>query len=391
MSCVQITAKDNSLRFDVNSNGSSVQFSTTTRLPNGTDITCVLPLSDHFANDTTHNLMPFSDGHLALEAVQGLQPLTNSTDGGLCASTMTMGWARVKSEIGDIGASREVTTTFLSCTPKLLVADFDVVVDQTGRIINSNRTSDFALDTGSYFSSDVTINDTAVVPIRSETDLFQGSTALIAAPNVNGFNWHNDSFTSDWMNSLLNMVQNSTNLADPATPLPNVAFIGPLAEKLYSQLFCILLGLNTHVFLAPLTPLPFEAQASLTESRLFVSPIMFKLTTIILSLHLLVAILYYARRPVRFLPRMPTSIASVLAFAAASRAADESRNGSGKRVRDEQRYGYGHFIGTDGKTHVGIERQRFVVPLESRNPEVRRRNWSWRQISRTRTEPKSWI
>jgi hypothetical protein len=34
----------------------------------------------------------------------------------------------------------------------------------------------------------------------------------------------------------------------------------------------------------------------------------------------------------------------------------------GDKALGGQRYGYGCYVGTDWETHVGIERQRYVVP-----------------------------
>jgi len=60
---------------------------------------------------------------------------------------------------------------------------------------------------------------------------------------------------------------------------------------------------------------------------------------------------------------MPTTIASIIAYVSASRAIEDFRGGE-KAEEEEQdrRYRYGRFLGTDGKIHVGIERQRYVIP-----------------------------
>ena len=122
--------------------------------------------------------------------------------------------------------------------------------------------------------------------------------------------------------------------------------------------------------------IPLTLDVVVEESRLFISPVMFKMAIVLLGIQLIVAVLYYTHRPRRFLPRMPTSIASIIAFVAASRAvADFDEKGADGKNGDERRYAYGRFIGTDGRTHVGIERHRFVVPLKSQNPAVKRRRW----------------
>jgi hypothetical protein len=59
-------------------------------------------------------------------------------------------------------------------------------------------------------------------------------------------------------------------------------------------------------------------------------------------------------------------MASDIALFAASKAvretdaADMSKCG---REKEEQRFGYGSFIGVDGRPHVGIERVPFVISV----------------------------
>ena len=78
-----------------------------------------------------------------------------------------------------------------------------------------------------------------------------------------------------------------------------------------------------------------------------------------------------------------------MGYFVASRAAEDfNRN---VREKGGMTYAYGRHSKTDEKTHVGIEQQRFVVPLESRNPGVKRRRWAipWRKEEEK--ELKSWI
>jgi hypothetical protein len=108
----------------------------------------------------------------------------------------------------------------------------------------------------------------------------------------------------------------------------------------------------------------------------------------LLCSQLVVAVFYYVYRPKRFLQRMPTSMASIVGFVLKSRVLAEFAEK--ENPQDSHRYAYGRFIGTDGKTHVGIERQQFVVPLESKNPDVRRRRW-FGVGKLDEKEPRTWI
>jgi len=400
VTCTQLQSTGNDiLQFDVNRNGSNIQFSTSHTLEDGKQAKCIYRRSaNHTATETTNDLFPFPDGEfVALEVVQTMQASANVSDGGFCASNMIMGWVRADKADQETSSSvtisaRNISNTFLSCTQELLIGQFDLTVDTGGRVIQSNQTSDFATDTASYFPANGTFSTNITAPVSSETALFQQTAALMAGYGVFDFAWHNDSFTSDWMNSLLGMMINSTSLVDPASVVPSVTFIAPKVEKLYEQLFAVLLGLNTQVFPVAHNGQVADAQAIYIETRIFVSPIMFKFTVVILLIHLIVAIMYYMYRPRRFLPRMPTSLASIIAFVSASRALEDfNEKPEGLEGLGDKRFGYGRFIGTDGKTHVGIEQQRFVVPLKSRNPEVRRRKWGWMFGKEDERQPKTWI
>lgn len=84
----------------------------------------------------------------------------------------------------------------------------------------------------------------------------------------------------------------------------------------------------------------------------------------------------YVSMPKPFLPSMLTSIASNVAFFAASHLAQEiaSKASLGvtteeaiRQLKDsERRFGFGKFIGTDGDAHIGIEWEPFVQALNPR-------------------------
>ena len=100
---------------------------------------------------------------------------------------------------------------------------------------------------------------------------------------------------------------------------------------------------------------------------------MFYMAIIILSTYFIVALVLYMSRPTKFLPRMPITIASIVALFYASQAVCEMEPARGKLSDEKSRYidkserlyGSGKYVGTDGRAHIGIERQPFFVPLES--------------------------
>jgi hypothetical protein len=388
-----LTSGDKSVLFEPASNDTSAQFKTSYTLQNGSTVDCFPHTAYSGMNETTQFTSSPSTGPSALEVLLQMTPANDTSNAEFCGSVMVAGWVRLGADSTETTnrasnatfLDRSLNYTFLSCTQRLQIAPFDVVVDAEGHILNAHQTGPFVTDTSDFMSGNA-----------SENSLFRQSNELIAAystTGVTGFKWHNDSFTSDWMNALMGMTLNSDDLVNPSTQVPTASEVAPLMEHTYQRLFAILLGLNTHVFAPASDGNALLASVMVVESRIFVSRPMFIISTAILILHLIVAIYYYTHRPRRFLPRMPTSIGSIIAFVTSSRALEdfEPRKASENKSA-ERSYGYGRFIGTDGKTRVGIEKQRYVVPLKSRNPEAKqRKKWNWRGEGAHESEIKTWI
>ncbi|KAF8860270.1 hypothetical protein BDZ45DRAFT_648839 [Acephala macrosclerotiorum] len=377
--------------FNISSDGFTAFLSTTHELPNGTAVTCVPLAVTNSLNETVGFTGTFPVGNLAMEVMQGMFP-AGGNDGGLCASLLLAGWVRAGPAPGSspfTGGknSTHLTTvtssSFVACTAKLQTAQFDVYVDPSGHVLNSNQTTDATTDTAQYFTGNGT-----------ELNLITEAISLLAPSAVGLFQWHNGTFTSDWMNSLLGIMQNSDSLVDPSIAAPNGTAMAPVLERVYTQLFSLLISLNAaHVFVKDTTNSPSTAKAIGTVPRLFLNGTMFQVSVAILILHFVCAVVFYVFRPKKFLPRMPISIAALLSFVTASRALEDFKDHDAGLRKDlqDQRYGYGRYVGIDGKTHVGIEQQRFVVPLKSKNPEVRERKWGRFLGKKNEKEPRTWI
>jgi hypothetical protein len=181
-----------------------------------------------------------------------------------------------------------------------------------------------------------------------------------------GGTWHNDSFPSDWHSYTMNLIDPDSGILNPALPPPDFNQTAALFAKSYQKLFAIWLGLNHDRVLAETSgdnP-AIEATILRPEIRIVVSKPMVLLSSTILGLYIIVAIAVYARRPGRFLPRIPLTMASDIALFAASKAVteiEEKERFGQEPGADRTRFGYGSFIGTDGRPHVGVERAPFVV------------------------------
>ncbi|CZS99632.1 uncharacterized protein RCO7_07940 [Rhynchosporium graminicola] len=382
-------AEDNSVSFMILTKVDTVDFSTSHLLENGTKIQCMGNQLHHGTNGTKVLIGEPPNGATAFEAFNPMIAVDDLEDDGFCKTLLVAGWVRLSADKSpqvpgvirnNTNSDRNLTSIFIGCRPQLQVASFNVSVDTSGHILSARQISNFSSDMTEFFPASSNV-----------TALLSEANNLLGAANSDGFSWHNDSFTSDWFNSLLGQTIHSDVLVDPQAPLPLVGNATTITGALYTQLFALLLGLNTAVFTklegAGITSLTLEVVV--LEERLFISRVMFIMALILLGLQLIVAVLYYTHRPKRFLPRMPTSIASIIAFVAASRAVEDFDDNSRiDKSSGEQRYAYGRFIGTDGKTHVGIERHRLVVPLKSQNPAVKRKRWG---LGKDKGESLTWI
>ncbi|KAL8667843.1 MAG: hypothetical protein Q9202_000308 [Teloschistes flavicans] len=244
--------------------------------------------------------------------------------------------------------SRDMKATYIGCESVFQVAPFDVTVDQKGYVQKFVQTGPFK-------------DESLLLPNHVSISSFNnGINQLIWLQlGDHSLEWHTDLVADNWMSSLIKIHTQSTDFLDPALPPPAVEFISPVLEDLCSRLFAIILGLNIDLFL----PAPQGSTTSgvtiVSTTRVLMSRPMFIVSSILLALNIVVALLYYARRPRKMLKTMPTTIASVLEMIEGSGLAAELAD---TQCSKDWRIGYGNYVGTDGKPHTGIERRPFVVP-----------------------------
>ncbi|KFY97127.1 hypothetical protein V498_02230 [Pseudogymnoascus sp. VKM F-4517 (FW-2822)] len=393
LSCEQIfqEGSNDTLEFRPINNGSSTELIMTHKLAKGGNVTCIPTVgSKGEDNKGEQRAEKWTDDNSAFELVSPLE-LFNDTgsslpDDGYCGSIIIAGWARLgpsnsvetQARTSTDGTNgRVLDTAFMRCQSTLRTAIFNVTVDSTKRIVASKRESEFDTDLSSYGTED------AITSLIAQTSSMMGPST--AFPQ----RWHNDTITVDWINTLLKIKLNSSALVDVAMPVPDIPTVIPHFTDIYQRLAAVIFSFDTRLFKEspPNNSIPVTIHTK--ETRIFMTPTMFYIAISILALQLFTLAAYYAKRPRRFLPRLPLTIASIIAYVSASQASrDYSDRSSGKSP--ETRYGYGRFKGMDGRTHVGIEKEPLVVPLKSKNPDVKRRKW---RIGRSLPpeEPRIWI
>ncbi|KAK0375095.1 hypothetical protein CLIM01_07556 [Colletotrichum limetticola] len=262
-----------------------------------------------------------------------------------CNVAFSMGWARAPNITNKKDGKME--STFVVCEPTFTTAMFDVTVDRDGRVFHSvlasepSPTLDYPMST----------NHTDAIAVLLNKIFFK-----------DGLRWHNDSLSLDWFNYLIKISDPDSHVLDP-TVFPNATALVPTVERIYRQLYVLMLGLNPS-FLFLEYPQPVTIMGGIqrrTETRIFMDATALVISLVVLGINILVAAALYGFSIKHFLPRMPTTIGSILAYVAPSRAVREY---DGPESLQGATFSFGRYVGDDGRANVGIELDPFVVPVK---------------------------
>lgn len=316
------------------------------------------------------------NGTLALEALLFVDSdVSNDT---LCSNLILSGWIRASNATLNITSFGEVlgieqlgslSATWIGCVPQMRSGYSKVTVDNSGKVLTSS-----------------TINQTdtdAIGFIQPNSAAFLANFNALLSQHTStlGATWHNDSYPSEFLSYLMAQRMNSSRFLDPTLPPPDPEDAIGAFKTLYSSLFAITLGYNMTQILSPGNGIALSGSAIVPETRIFISKPMFIICVTIMSMYIIVTLILYIRRPWNILPRMPTTIASQIAFFAASHALEDMQgiNSMTGRERDKyveglgRKYAFGRFIGTDRKVHVGIEKEPLAVTFRKGEIDVRER------------------
>ncbi|CAM1508210.1 Fc.00g050580.m01.CDS01 [Cosmosporella sp. VM-42] len=293
------------------------------------------PLS-MFLNSTMYS-MP--EGRSSAEVVDTMANPNKVSDGD---EVIIFGWSRADIQ----NRTGTLNTSFVVCLPVLKRATFEVSFDAQGYIYNATRASDF--ETSSNYPNSTTHYK---LLIKELNHVFQNQ----ALP------WHNDTLSYGWLDYLLKIQTGNERLLDPTVKTPDPHEMLQPVTQLYKLLFAVFVSLNQYLLEDRQDEATLSGIQGVTETRIFVSMPAFIASLTILSLYVLAAIFFYGWGVNFFLPRMPTTIGSLVAYVAPSRIVQEySSRGFGQR----KTFGFGRFVGDDGRAHIGIEFSDRVVPVK---------------------------
>jgi hypothetical protein len=177
--------------------------------------------------------------------------------------------------------------------------------------------------------------------------------------------WHSDSVSGGWFDYFIWKMYGS-RMFNVSLPPPPVDEGIEQFRAAFRKMTAIWLGLNMDKLLVPANSSspPLHGFAYVKENCIFLSQPSFIVVETILVMYAVIIVIVYFRRLGRYLPRMPTTIGSVVAMFAASEALEDMQNTADLDEKSREKhvkalsyqYRYGHFVGTDGMQHQGIEK-----------------------------------
>lgn len=290
----------------------------------------------------------FDETYRSSTGVSAVEYLDVPTGGEVvsCDRTVTFGWGRAK-KAEDLNAT--IRASFAVCYPIFDTALFDVEVDASGYVQNYTRTGNLT-STLDYPDSSAHI------------DALVASSNGIIGDGVT--RWHNDSLTRDWINHLVMVKTGSRSNLVPTLDVPDPAKVIPTLDPIFRTLFALLLALNRDYLFEPADEQAAIAGHRLViQTRLFMDKPAFIISIVFLSINAAIAAFLYSCRTPFVLPRMPTTLGSLIAYIAPSRLLLEDKD-SWALGPEKRTFSFGRFIGRDGAAHVGIEADPHVVPID---------------------------
>jgi hypothetical protein len=314
-------------------------------------------------------------GRVAAELLINLHAGPNATqiEQEICMTSAIMGWMRTIQASCDLPIHESQNKNFVNwqeasendtflilCQPRLEVGTAEVRIDTNGSLLD--EPIDITPDSDQSNNALIKYTTNGVENIIGQSNMFLFRTLYPS--------WHNDSFASENIHYFVNRERGDLRLTDPNTPIPNFTDVEKAVDNAFVRLFATWVAVNRDLLFLPATNATpwIEGFMIVQEERLFFNFPMFIVSDCILGIYVIVSMLMYIRRPGRYLPRMPVSIAAIIALFASSAAVKEFRNTSSMTNEERKQYlqdldctyGYGSYIGSDGAVHVGIEKTPYV-------------------------------
>lgn len=290
-----------------------------------------------------------------------------------CPGYFTAGWIQTKVVAVPAGSSEDPTGVVMGvteppthvavvCKTNFRTAIFNVGVDATNTVLRYDRTGDWE-DPDDFFM------DTTAAQFMSLYDQMLSDDSNNISEQMGGAisrYVRNDPRPYDWVNYLMRNLPGG-NKPNSTWP-PDAAVSGRALEKVYKLLFPIFIQRYSGELFRPTPGTLVAGQVQLSEARMEMSREMFVIAVVILGFFIIVGTITYVRRPGRFLSSLPTCMAVRMSTYYASNAIDDVTGTEAMNPEERARllkrlgnkYGYGVYVGRDGKQHFGVDREPLV-------------------------------
>ncbi|KAH8688160.1 hypothetical protein BGZ61DRAFT_353025 [Ilyonectria robusta] len=257
-----------------------------------------------------------------------------------CTPPFSVAWARAPK-----GAKKNATMSYsyAQCQPILKTAMFDVTVNEEGYVLDYQRVGKI----------ESTLNYTKASNHTKLLFLIMNKSFLLTNSR-----WRNNTSTSSWLSEFIAWETGSRDFLDPNLPVPDASKLTPVITKLYSRAFSAFLGVKPDFLEAAKQKSSITGTRSASETRIVLDNTAFIISITILCIDLVIALAYYLPKNLYILPRVPTTIGSVLSYIVTSRAVKDGTPPSGWK---DQTFSFGRYVGYNGKSYVGIELDPFVL------------------------------
>lgn len=264
----------------------------------------------------------------------------------LCPPLIAFLWAKAADGLGE---KASITASSALCYPVFRTAEFEIAITDDGSVRKYKRVSDFKRHLGD--PSLFTGNGSDVL-LTAFSEQLQSDRAA----------WGNTKATRDWMSHFLYLEMGSDRGAvNPDTPVPDPDDLIPSLGRIYSRLFGTFLNMYAYQdgsnYYDGIPPRSVVGKEVTRDTRVFMDSTAFSITMVVLVLDLVFAVIFYLPETLYILPRPPSSVLSILAYIAPSRAVLFGKPPFGW---GDQTFSFGRYEGYDGKSHVGVEIDPYV-------------------------------
>ena len=340
----------------------AVALNVTVPMANGGSVRCGNP-SAGFKVDS------LKSGRFSGEYLYGLGPTDRGSkmDEDFCNSLLVVGWSRGSMTLGrrndstvsyTMGTGTYANTTLL-CMQRISSAEFNVVVDGRGRVREFERLTPFTYDDSSLLNSSAITSFKAQLSTIVRTNPYTGRDTG---------QMHNGRSCHTFPHYVVNRAA-PVPICDSERPPPSLRDVQQGLQGFYSWFAAIVIGQNSERIFRSTTKDGGEAP-QMTGRRIYLQncvsmdPVLFYIATALLGFSAIASVITFTARPKRFLPRLPNTLAAEIGFFYASEAVEDTAGTAHmtSAMREKHlaklgwEYGYGKFIGKDGKLHLGVER-----------------------------------